>query len=80
MMEETKVEKNLAEENANTNEEHSEQKKENKKEVKKERKLIEKIESLEKELAEWKDKYYRAFADIDNLRKQDTNLPCRETT
>ena len=27
MMEETKVEKNLAEENANTNEEHSEQKK-----------------------------------------------------
>ena len=33
-------------------------------------KLIQKIESLEKELAEWKDKYYRAFADIDNLRKQ----------
>lgn len=73
MMEETKVEKNLAEENANTNEEHSEQKKENKKEIKKERKLIEKIESLEKELAEWKDKYYRAFADIDNLRKQYQN-------
>ena len=48
-------------------------KKENKKEVKKERKLIEKIESLEKELAEWKDKYYRAFADIDNLRKQYQN-------
>ena len=31
MMEETKVEKNLAEENVNTNEENSEQKKENKK-------------------------------------------------
>ena len=32
--------------------------------------LLEEKEKLEKELQAWKDKYYRAFADTENLKKQ----------
>ena len=36
---------------------------------KKDKKLKEKINELEKEVATWKNKYYQAYADMDNLRK-----------
>lgn len=65
MSEETKMKEETSE--------VKEEKKEAKKEIKKEKKLQEKIEELEEELANFKDKYYRAFADMDNLRKQYQN-------
>lgn len=61
----------MTDENLNQEEKVDESKKETK--VKKEKKLLEKIEELEEEVSSWKDKYYRAFADMDNLRKQYQN-------
>ncbi len=61
-MEEEKLEKEVASENE-VEIEVTEEKK-----SKKEKKDL--VKNLQEEVKEWKDKYYRLFADMDNLRKQ----------
>ena len=39
------------------------------KESRKDKKSKEKIKELEEQVAEWKNKFYQAYADMDNLRK-----------
>ena len=39
------------------------------KEAKKDKKAKEKIKELEEQVSEWKNKFYQAYADMDNLRK-----------
>jgi molecular chaperone GrpE len=62
--EENKKEENLNEEEIQVEEKHS------KKEKKALDKAEEKIASLEEEVKTWKNKYYEAYADMDNLRKK----------
>ena len=49
--------------------EELEQEKASEKTSRKDKKTKEKIQKAEEEAAEWKNKYYQAYADMDNLRK-----------
>ena len=65
-MEEEKIEQELTEENKSSQEVSDDVSVDKK--SKKEKKDL--IKNLQDEVKDWKDKYYRVYADMDNLRKQ----------
>ena len=68
-MQEKTNDKELEEQVDNSEEEIDEIKEESEKVSRKDKKLKEKITELESEVSTWKNKYYQAYADMDNLRK-----------
>ena len=68
-MQEKTNDKELEEQVDNSKEEIDEIKEESEKVSRKDKKLKEKITELESEVSTWKNKYYQAYADMDNLRK-----------
>lgn len=68
MDEEVKEKETKTEEKNKTSQETEDVSKESEKKGKKEKKDL--IKHLQDEVKEWKEKYFRVYADMDNLRKQ----------